>query len=222
MSLGNKMFKGFIFFTGFFYEWQMSNLSKTGSEGQMCDEIQEIIGRTPGGIVRWGMTSILLVVLLFYAVACVIEYPEVVLVKVIVASTTDSAIVSHTEGSRILVERDSLPAGGRSAALPAGILVARADLPADYSNKVKSGQHVTIRLDSYPSEEYGTVVDKVSTLQGGDAYVVIIKLPEKLLTSLKYKLESRPRLSGTATIVVDDLLLIERIFYGLKKPISGI
>ena len=210
----------------------MNNFSKTRVEDQMCDEIQEIIGRAPGGVVRWGMISILLVVLLFYTIACVIEYPEVVLVKVIVTTTTDSpAIVSHTEGNPILVKgdsevvrRDSLLAYIHSSISPTITLVARAELPANYSNKVKSGQHVTIRLDSYPSEEYGTVagiVDKVSALQGGDAYVVTIKLPEKLLTTLKHKLKFGPQLSGTATIVVDDLLLIERIFYGLKKPISG-
>lgn len=195
----------------------------------MCDEIREIIGRAPGGVIRWGMTSILVVVLLFYAIACVIEYPEVVLVKVVVTTTTDSpAIVSHTEGNPVLINRDSEVAGRdsllayvHSAVSPAITLVARAELPADYSNKVKSGQHVTIRLDNYPSEEYGTVVDKVLTLQGGDEYVVTLKLPDKLLTTLKYKLEFRPQLSGTATIIVDDLLLIERIFYGLKKPISG-
>lgn len=207
----------------------MSNFSKTRVEDQMCDEIREIIGRAPGGVIRWGMTSILVVVLLFYAIACVIEYPEVVLVKVVVTTTTDSpAIVSHTEGNPVLINRDSEVAGRdsllayvHSAVSPAITLVARAELPADYSNKVKSGQHVTIRLDNYPSEEYGTVVDKVLTLQGGDEYVVTLKLPDKLLTTLKYKLEFRPQLSGTATIVVDDLLLIERIFYGLKKPISG-
>ncbi|NMH28008.1 HlyD family secretion protein [Flavobacterium silvaticum] len=96
---------------------------------------------------------------------------------------------------------------------------------AQNSGKVRSGQKVLVRLDNFPYQEYGVLEGTVETMsivpdkEGG--YFTQISLPDGLHTSYGKQIKFDKELSGNASIITDDLRLIQRIFYQFKGMSSG-
>src|SRR5436853_6241855 len=102
--------------------------------------------------------------------------------------------------------------------------MAQAELPVQNSGKLKEGQNVNIRLDSYPFEEYGIIQGKIATvsiLPSGGNYFVKISLPNGLITSHHREIEFKQKLSGSTEIITEDLKLFERFFYQVRKHLNG-
>jgi len=99
--------------------------------------------------------------------------------------------------------------------------IAKLKTPAQNSGKVKVGQHVNIKLENYPDNEFGVlngVVDKISLFPDKEGlYLIDVKLPETLITSYKKEIEFKQEMRGTAEIVTEDLRLIERFFYQFRE-----
>lgn len=100
-------------------------------------------------------------------------------------------------------------------------LVGRMQIPSVNSGKVTPGEKVLIKLDNYRFQEYGIVEGKVQNIsispdESGNYYVDII-LPKGLKTSYNKKLPFNKELRGNAEIVTEDLRLIERFFYQIRK-----
>lgn len=100
-------------------------------------------------------------------------------------------------------------------------LVGRMQVPSVNSGKVAPGEKVLIKLDNYRFQEYGIVEGKVQNIsispdESGNYYVDII-LPKGLKTSYNKKLPFDKELRGNAEIVTEDLRLIERFFYQIRK-----
>lgn len=100
-------------------------------------------------------------------------------------------------------------------------LVGRMSIPSVNSGKVKEGQKVLIKLDNYRFQEYGIVDGKVQNIaltpdEKGNYYVDVI-LPKGLKTSYNKNLTFDKELKGNAEIVTQDLRLIERFFYQIRK-----
>jgi multidrug resistance efflux pump len=100
-------------------------------------------------------------------------------------------------------------------------VVGRMSIPSTNSGKVAKGQKVLIKLDNYRYQEYGIVEGKVQNIsltpdENGNYYVDII-LPKGLKTSYNKKLPFDKELKGNAEIVTQDLRLIERFFYQIRK-----
>jgi len=92
--------------------------------------------------------------------------------------------------------------------------------------KIKVGQQVQIKLDNYPSHEYGQlmgVVKEISLIPNMDPstqqpiYEAKVALINKLQTTYNKVLEFRPEMMGTAEIVTEDLRLMERVFNQFRK-----
>ncbi|NLR62487.1 HlyD family efflux transporter periplasmic adaptor subunit [Chitinophaga polysaccharea] len=101
------------------------------------------------------------------------------------------------------------------------MLIGRLQVPATNSGKVKEGQKVLLKLDNYPYQEFGSVQGKVKSIantpdKDGNYYVNVI-LPDGLKTSFHKTLAFDKELKGNAEIVTQDLRLIERFFYQLRK-----
>lgn len=124
------------------------------------------------------------------------------------------------------LEEDMFIEAGRSvlAILPEmGKITARADLPISGSGKVKVGQAVNIRLANYPFEEFGLLqgyVTSISQIPNEQKYYLIISLPEKLITTQNKTLDFKQQLTGTTEIITEDLRLLERFLYQLKKLVQ--
>ncbi|PVV54769.1 HlyD family secretion protein [Chryseobacterium sp. HMWF035] len=100
-------------------------------------------------------------------------------------------------------------------------LVGRMQVPATNSGKIASGEKVLIKLDNYRYQEYGIVEGKVQNISiapddKGNYYVDVL-LPRGLKTSYNKNLIFDKELKGNAEIVTQDLRLLERFFYQIRK-----
>ena len=100
-------------------------------------------------------------------------------------------------------------------------LVGRMSIPSVNSGKVISGQKVLIKLDNYRYQEFGIVEGRVQNIsltpdEKGNYYVDVL-LPNGLKTSYNKNLPFDKELKGNAEIVTQDLRLIERFFYQIRK-----
>jgi multidrug resistance efflux pump len=100
-------------------------------------------------------------------------------------------------------------------------IVGRMSVPAANSGKITPGEKVLIKLDNYRFQEYGIVEGRVQNIslspdEKGNYYVDVI-LPKGLKTSYNKTLTFDKELRGNAEIVTQDLRLIERFFYQIRK-----
>jgi len=100
-------------------------------------------------------------------------------------------------------------------------LVGRMSIPSINSGKVKRGEKVLIKLDNYRYQEYGIIKGEVQNISispddKGNYYVDVI-LPEGLKTSYNKTLPFDKELKGNAEIVTQDLRLIDRFFFQIRK-----
>jgi multidrug resistance efflux pump len=100
-------------------------------------------------------------------------------------------------------------------------LVGRMSVPTANSGKIIPGEKVLIKLDNYRFQEYGIIEGKVQNISlvpddKGNYYVDVV-LPKGLKTSYNKTLKFDKELIGNAEIVTQDLRLIERFFYQIRK-----
>ncbi|WP_373747902.1 HlyD family secretion protein [Kaistella sp.] len=100
-------------------------------------------------------------------------------------------------------------------------VVGRMQVPSTNSGKIAQGQKVLIKLDNFRYQEFGIVEGKVENIsltpdKDGNYYVDVI-LPKGLKTSYNKTLPFDKELKGNAEIVTQDLRLIERFFYQIRK-----
>lgn len=101
------------------------------------------------------------------------------------------------------------------------MLIGRLQVPATNLGKVKEGQKVLLKLDNYPYQEFGMVEGRVKNIanapdKDGNYYVNVVLL-NGLQTSFHKNLTFDKELKGNAEIVTQDLRLMERVFYQLRK-----
>ncbi len=86
--------------------------------------------------------------------------------------------------------------------------------------KVKVGQKVVIKLVNYPFEEYGSLsgnIEEIEPTPTGSQYRMKIKLEKGLLTNYNKTLPFLSEMQGSLEIITEDMSLLERTFYGLRK-----
>ncbi|MFN8361279.1 MAG: HlyD family efflux transporter periplasmic adaptor subunit [Candidatus Kapaibacterium sp.] len=107
---------------------------------------------------------------------------------------------------------------------PSAIVSGKAYLPRDGSGKVKPGQLVKLKFDSYPFYEFGTVdgrIESVSQVSKDNQYLAEISLPSGLKTSYSKTLDFKQEMQGNAEIITEDLRLIDRVFYRFKYLLTA-
>jgi multidrug efflux pump subunit AcrA (membrane-fusion protein) len=100
-------------------------------------------------------------------------------------------------------------------------LIGRLLVPAINSGKIARGEKVLIKLDNYRFQEYGILEGSVQNIsftpdEKGN-YYVDVSLPKGLTTSYNKTLIFDKELKGNAEIVTQDLRLIERFLYQIRK-----
>jgi multidrug resistance efflux pump len=102
--------------------------------------------------------------------------------------------------------------------------IAKLKSPAQNSGKIKVGQTVNIKLESYPEAEFGTLqgtINSISLIPNQDGqYLIDVNLPKTLTTSYNKTLIFKQEMKGVAEIITEDLRLIERFFYQFKSVLS--
>ncbi|MCB0573427.1 MAG: HlyD family secretion protein, partial [Saprospiraceae bacterium] len=97
-------------------------------------------------------------------------------------------------------------------------IIGRLSLPVEGSGKVKAGQHVILKLDSYPYHEFGTLKGRVmskSLVPRDNQYSILISVittPENtLLTSYGKQIQFEQQLQGNAEIITENRGLFARL-----------
>jgi multidrug resistance efflux pump len=102
--------------------------------------------------------------------------------------------------------------------------IAKVKVPVNNSGKLKKGQKVQIKLANFPYEEFGMLagkVDKISAMPDNKGnYYIDVNLPGKLETSYHKVIDYKQDMRGVAEIITEDLRVIERIFYQLRKLVT--
>jgi multidrug resistance efflux pump len=102
-------------------------------------------------------------------------------------------------------------------------IVAMSIVSAQNFGKVKVGQKVIIKLVNYPFEEYGSLsgnIQEIEPTPSGSQYRVKIKLEKGLVTNYDKTLPFQAEMQGSLEIITDDMRLLERTFYGLRKMLN--
>ncbi len=102
-------------------------------------------------------------------------------------------------------------------------LIAKAELPVAGAGKVKVGQEVNIRLSNYPYEQFGMLrgrIESISEVPEKEKYTVLISLPKGMTSTYNKQLGFRPQLQGETEIITEDLRVLERVFYQIRKLVS--
>lgn len=107
-----------------------------------------------------------------------------------------------------------------------GNIVARGFLPSVGTGKVKEGQKVRINLDGFPTHEFGSLDGRVVSIsqvakqpnpQEPSNFLITISVPQNMMTAFKKPIQFRNEMPATAEIITEDLNLLERIFYQIRK-----
>ena len=160
------------------------------------EEAQEIMGRMPSRLVRWGLACIFFIFLIILAISFFIRYPQTISGPVVIDRETES-----------------------------GVFVGRMIVPSYNLGRLHTGQPVRVRLYAYPQAEYGMLKGEVLRLrpvaeQIGQ-YEVLIMFPDSLRTSQGRELPMIPQMDGTAEIIISNPRLIERLVSPFAKLISN-
>ena len=94
----------------------------------------------------------------------------------------------------------------------------------DNFGKMKLGQSVIVRFNSYPSEEYGTVKGEVANIsqipESDNTYLVRVKFPEGLTTNYHKNLIFRNGMLASADIIIEEKTLADKILYQFRRAIQ--
>ena len=89
--------------------------------------------------------------------------------------------------------------------------------------KIKMGQEVIVKFQSYPFQEFGTVkgqIIHISDVAKDSVYLVKINFPNALKTSSKKELSFKNGMTATGEIVTENLKLMEKFFYDIRKSLK--
>lgn len=80
--------------------------------------------------------------------------------------------------------------------------------------KIYKDQDVIIRVQGYPSEQFGYLKGKVAYISNlpnrNDSFLIRVELPKDLITNQKHQLQFRNNLLASAEIVTKERRLLER------------
>jgi multidrug resistance efflux pump len=110
------------------------------------------------------------------------------------------------------------------AVVPGGqqSLVGRILLPISRAGSVQVGQTAYVQLENYPAERFGLLKGRISAMSPvplSSRFAVTMELPDGLVTTLGQHLVRQQEMQGTTDIVVEDLRVIDRIFYQFRRAL---
>lgn len=100
---------------------------------------------------------------------------------------------------------------------------AQITIPQDNFGKVAKGQHVILKFNSYPFQEYGYVngrIDFINHIPTDSGYLAKVTFTNGLVTTYNKQVQYRDGLTAQAQIITKDLRLLERFYFDLKKHIK--
>ncbi|MDF7816506.1 HlyD family efflux transporter periplasmic adaptor subunit [Runella sp. MFBS21] len=132
-----------------------------------------------------------------------------------------------TNFSMTLQENQSLRAGTEIMYVggTSGRYFGEINIPQVNFGKVKRGQRVLIKFQGYPFEEFGAVEGQIATISqvptpDSQFFLATVNLPNGLKTGTNKQLIYKTGMVASAEIITEDLRLIERVFYQVKRALN--
>lgn len=97
--------------------------------------------------------------------------------------------------------------------------IGKIDLNINGSGRVRKGQRVIVKLDSYPFQEFGALIGQIAwkgRLPTGSTIPVEVRFPDGLVTTTGREIDPTREMTGTAEIITEDKRFIERIFENFR------
>lgn len=97
-------------------------------------------------------------------------------------------------------------------------------LPQTNFGKVKTGQDVLLKFQSYPYQEFGSVkgrMDIIKNIPTDSGYLSKVIMPQGLLTNYNKQLVFTNGMKAQAEIITENMRLSDRLLNGLKKIIKN-
>ncbi len=96
-------------------------------------------------------------------------------------------------------------------------------IPQYNFGKIKTGQIVLLKFPAYPYQEFGSVkgtIEFINATPSDSGYLAKVSLPNGLLTNYKKQVRYNAGLTAEADIITENMNLLQRLFYNLRKNIS--
>jgi HlyD family secretion protein len=96
-------------------------------------------------------------------------------------------------------------------------------IPQYNFGKIKAGQEVILKFKAYPYEQFGSVtgkIDFISTTPTDSGFLARVTLPHGLTTNYNKTLQYQYGLFAQADIVTENMRLLERFYYNIRKQLS--
>lgn len=173
------------------------------------DEFQEIVQQSPRWMIRSGISLIFGFLILLLAGSWFFRYPDVIKCNIVIGyenppSNNDTLMNSPEQ---------------KAFGLPTPI-IGKINLPVKYFGKVAVGQKVNIKLEDFPSNEYGFIkarIKNISTTPKNGIYLVEVQLPQDLMTNFNIPIKFNQEMVGSAEIITENLRLIQRFIKPVKS-----
>ncbi|GHV07898.1 hypothetical protein FACS1894160_1290 [Bacteroidia bacterium] len=104
-----------------------------------------------------------------------------------------------------------------------GQIFGKLKIPVSSSGKIKEGQKVNVKLDSYPYMAYGVIkgnIDFISMIPSNGYYFAEINFPNELHSNYGYNIPFNYDMSGSVNIIVEDLSLFNRFVQPVRSAIK--
>lgn len=105
-----------------------------------------------------------------------------------------------------------------------GDVVGKINLQLSGSGKVKEGQMVIIKFESYPFHEFGAVKGLVTwkgSIPTNNSIPVKVNFPSGLVTTMGRRIKPNQEMLGVAEIITDDKRFIERVFERFRNSVPN-
>jgi multidrug efflux pump subunit AcrA (membrane-fusion protein) len=96
-------------------------------------------------------------------------------------------------------------------------------IPQANFGKVAVGQRVLFKFQSYPFQEYGSVIGRIefiSHIPDEKGYLAKVNFINGLTTTYKKQVQYRDGLTANAEVITQDMRLLERFYYSVLKQIK--
>lgn len=152
------------------------------------DEVQEVLGQIPPAIQRYGITVMLITVLVLLTGSAFFSYPDTIEVPFVLDSQSQKQPVK-----------------------PQGFII----LTSANIGKIRPGQRVLIRFETFPSQQYDFIEGRVESVsyipESNGCYRALITLPQGLVSNNGTALPFIKLLRGTASVILQERSLLQKI-----------
>jgi hypothetical protein len=183
----------------------------TGDTELFSEQVREIISYRPNWVVRKGNALFFVVLFTLFLITFFVSTPDIINApaKILVSSSLYKNELDSSGQDLFYIKSVQSQFYAEITASQKGL------------GKIKPGQQVVLKLESYPSGEFGSIrgiITHIADTPGSnDSFLITVSLPHGLQTNYGKNIFYRTGLKGEADIITDNRVLFDRLAGQLKN-----